>query len=258
MSFHIIVCIKSVIMNAPVNRIIRTSELCELNPFDRPAIEAALCMKLEKGGTVTALSMGPEASASALYEAMSMGVDRGILLSDPGLADSDTLATSTALAAAIKKLSPVDLVLFGTRTSDSDTGQVGPQTACLLDFPFVSAVQGYTYTDIGLVVDRKIDDFLEKYEIEFPASLTIHPTAIQPRDASLSGIEKAFENKNFETWNISDIDIASGEVGESGSPTKVVSMKRVKKDRKCTFIEGSVDEQTDELVKYMMDSGLVG
>ena len=137
MGLHIIVCIKSVLVHAPVGQAVRTSDFCELNPFDRPALEAALRMKNEQGGSVTVISMGPDSVMFTIQEAIAMGADQGILLSDPALADSDTLATSTALAAAIKKLAPFDLVFFGSRTADSDTGHVGPQTAVLLDMPFL-------------------------------------------------------------------------------------------------------------------------
>ena len=129
-------------LEAPTGRSIRTSETCDLNPFDRPCIDMALRLRKEMGGTVTALSMGPDSCAFAVCDAMAMGVDRGVLLSDPALAASDTLATTTALAAAIRKLAPYDLVLFGTRTSDSDTGQVGPQTSVLLGIPMVTVGAG--------------------------------------------------------------------------------------------------------------------
>ena len=145
MAFHIITCIKAVATKTPANGISRTADTAELNPFDRIALERALALAEERNGTVTVLSMGPESCAFVLYEAMAMGADRGILLSDRRLADSDTLATSTALAAAIEKLAPCDLVIFGTRTADSDTGQVGPQTAVALNLPLVTGVLSYEW-----------------------------------------------------------------------------------------------------------------
>ncbi len=258
MSFHIVVCIKSVITEAPDKRVIRTPEKCGMNPFDRPALETALGIKEKTGGTVTALSMGPAVAASALYEAMSMGIDRGVLLSDPCFAGSDTLATSNVLVAAIKKLAPCDLILFGTRTSDSDTGQVGPQTSVQLGLPLVTCAHSIEYTDSGLLVERRADDFLEKFQVSLPAVLTIHPSSVQPRDASLSGIETAFEKKEFETWDMAALDLSSDQVGDPGSPTKVLSMKRVKRDRKCEFVDGSAGEQVDALVNRLLEAGLIG
>ena len=116
MKLRIIVCIKSVLLDAPNGQVIRLPEKCALNPFDRPAIEMALELREKNGGSVTALSMGPEVASLALYEAMAMGVDRSVLISDPALAGSDTLATSRALGAAIMQLKDFDLLLFGTRT----------------------------------------------------------------------------------------------------------------------------------------------
>jgi len=139
---------------------IRSHDSTELNPFDRPVLETALRIKEARGGIVTALSMGPESSISAISEARAMGVDRGVLTCDPALAGSDTLATSTALAAAIGKLAPFDLVLFGTRTSDSDTGQVGPQAALLLGIPLVTQVHSIEHIDSGLYVERTADGLL--------------------------------------------------------------------------------------------------
>jgi len=128
MSVHIIVCIKSVVRSAPGGQAVRTPDNSELNPFDRPALEAALQIREALGGTITALSMGPQVNTEALAEAQAMGIDKGVLINDSALAGSDTLVTSRVLAAGIAKLAPYDLVMFGMRSSDSDTGQVGPQT----------------------------------------------------------------------------------------------------------------------------------
>ena len=258
MGLEIIVCIKSVVLDAPDGRVVRLPELCALNPFDRPAIEMALRLREEHGGKVTALSMGPESSALALYEAMAMGVERAVLVSDLALAGSDTLATSTALGAAIKKLAPYDLVLFGVRTSDSDTGQVGPQTAVYLGVPIVTGACAVQYKESCLEVERRADEFIESYELSLPGALTIHPAAGQPRDTSLMGIESAFEVETFETMSLDDLGISPEEVGESGSPTKLVSMSRIKKERKCKFIEGSLEEQADELIRQLNKAGHIG
>ena len=207
MKLNIIVCIKSVVIAVPDRKVIRTAESCELNPFDRPALEAALRLKETYGGTVTALSMGPKASTFSLLEAIAMGVDQSVLVCDPALAGSDTFATSTALAAAIKKLAPFDLILFGTRTADSDTGQVGPQTAVLLDLPLVTSVYSIEQMDTDLCVKRRADALWEKFELSLPAVLTIHPSSAQPRDVGLSGIESAFEEGEVENWNLVDLGL---------------------------------------------------
>ena len=258
MGLHIIVCIKAVLLEPPQGQLIRSADALGLNPFDWPALEVALRMKEEHGGTVTALSMGPEASVFVLFEAMAMGVDRIVLVCDSALAGSDTLATSTALAAAIKKLSPFDLILFGTRTADSDTGQVGPQTVVLLDLPMVTWAHSIEWIDSGLLVERRADDFHEKFELSLPAALTIHPRSVHPRGVRLSGIELAFEKGEVEKWNLADLGLSSDQVGWAGSPTRVPSWKRVTRERKCEFITGTAEEQVEKLVSRLAKSGLIG
>ncbi len=259
MGLHIIVCIKSVVLRATGTEIIRTPDLCELNPFDRPALETALCLRETHDGTVTALTMGPaDTGCSVLYEAMAMGVDRGVLLCDPALIGSDTLATSTAIGAAVSTLAPFDLVLFGTRTSDSDTGQVGPQTAVLLDLPLVTSAVSIEKINATVRVNRISDEFTETFEAPLPAAVTIHPSSVQPRDVSLMGLEQAFEKDNVETLSLSDIGLSADQVGDAGSGTRVVSMNRVSRKRTCDFIEGSVEEQADKLLENLVKLGLVG
>jgi len=189
---------------------------------------------------------------------MAMGANRGILLSDARLADSDTLATSTALAAAIEKLDPFDLVLFGTRTYDSDTGQVGPQTAVLIDAPLVTSVISCEFKGNLLHVKRKIDGFREEYELSLPAALTVHPSAVKPRDIPLGGIEEAFDTKEISVLTLDDLKINPGIVGSNGSPTRVISMTRVTRERKCEFLTGTTGEQAEELVGRIKKSGLIG
>jgi len=258
MGFNIVVCIKSVILAAPEEQVLRTEDTSELNPFDRPVLEAALRLKELYGGHVTALSMGPEAGLSALSEARAFGVDREILICDPALAGSDTLATSTALGAALQKLSPFDLVLFGVRTADSDTGQVGPQTSVRLDIPFISMVSSMSSEKKFFRVKRVADHFVEEFQVPTPAAFTIHPGAFTPRDLGLAGIGRAFESERVERWNLSDLGLMPDRVGDAGSPTRVLSMKRVKKTKQCEFLKGDAREQADELMKRLSHSGAIG
>jgi electron transfer flavoprotein beta subunit len=258
MGLNIIVCIKSVVVEVPDGPVSRSAESCELNPFDRSALEMGLQLREANGGTVSAVTMGPDSSTLALLEAMALGVDRGVLISDPALAGSDTLATSTALAAAIKRFDTFDLVLFGTRTADSDTGQVGPQTAVLLDLPLVTGADSVEIASTDFKVVRKADGFRETFELPFPAVLTVHPGAVQPRDVGLYGISSAFEAYSVEKWDLNDVRLTADQVGEAGSPTRVFSLKRVKKDRTCEFLSGSTEEQADALVQRLVRTGLVG
>jgi len=251
-----IVCIKPVVISASGGGA-RSADSYELNPFDRPVLEVALQMKEKQGGSVIVLAMGPEPSAFVLNEAMAMGADAGILLCDPALAGSDTLATSLALATAIQRLLPFDLLLFGTRSSDSDTGHVGLQTSVLLDLPLVTGVYSIDTLENGLRVKRRIDDFREEYEVSFPAALTIQPGSVRPRDIGLLEMDQAFEEKKLSTWSLKDLDLPPERVGKSGSATTVISLSKAQRTRTCEFIPGSNEEQVDRLMTRLLASGLL-
>lgn len=255
---NIIVCIKSVALQAPDSRGRIPVEAYDLNPFDRPAIEAALQLREKGGGMVTAISMGPEFAAMALRQALALGVDRAVLLSDPLLAGSDTLATSTALAAALRRLMPCDLVVFGSRTADGDTGHVGPQTAVSLGLPLVTGVCELERSGENLRVVRRADGMVETYEMTLPGCLTVHPAAMHPRETALFGIEDSYSTLEVERLPLAEIDLAADEVGDAGSPTRVLSTHRVSHRKKCEFIEGTEAEQTDRLLDRLMADGLLG
>ncbi len=257
---NIAVCVKSVVLESPKDadaKILRTPENSGLNPFDRPALETALRLREEHGGSVSVLSMGPEVAQEALYECLAMGADRATLLCDPALAGSDTLATSNALAAALKTLGHLDLVLFGARTADSDTGQVGPQTAPLLGMPVLTSTWSLTAEDGAWKAERRADGFREVYGISLPAALIIHPASLTPRDVSLPGLSRAFQEGEVELWSLADVGLAAARTGEQGSATVVVNMRRVERKRECEHIRGPVEKQAEELVAKLSREGLL-
>ncbi|MFP4476222.1 MAG: electron transfer flavoprotein subunit beta/FixA family protein [Desulfatibacillaceae bacterium] len=254
---HVVVCIKSVTLAAPAGKVVRTPENSGLNPFDRPAIERAVELARVTRGTVTALSMGPPAAEPALFEALALGADRAVLLCDPVLAGADTLATSRALAAAIRTLPRADAVLFGARASDSDTGQVGPQCATMLDMPLVCNVRETRMEEDTLVAVREADGFVEEYSLDLPCALTVHPDAGETRDVGLGAIERVFTDKTVQRMTAKDAGIDPGVVGEAGSPTVVLDMAVVSRDRQCEFLDGSPEEQASALVERLAAAGLV-
>jgi len=257
MTFHTIVCIKAVVTHAPKGRIVRAADNSCFNPFDRVALEAALQLKARTGGRITVLSMGPSTCEAVMSEALAMGADRAVLACDPAFAGADTLATSTTLAAAIETLVPYDLVLFGTRTADSDTGQVGPQTAVALNIPLVTGVHQLVYADNQLEVQRTMDHLVESFEVDFPAALTIRPEALQPRDIGLGGLAEAFDDGQVERLRLADLALSSDQVGEAGSPTRVVSMRPLRQDRQGQFLEGEPTDLADQLIHQWMEKGLL-
>lgn len=255
---HIIVCIKSVIRTAPNGVGRRTPENSELNPFDRPALEAALHLKDTAGAVVTTLSMGPDVGIEALAEAQAMGADRGFLINDPRLAGSDTLVTARVLAAGIAHLAPYDLLFFGARSSDSDTGQVGPQTAAVLSVPFVGGMTHLQPHGDVWRIQRVADDWEETWEVQTPAALAIHPRAFRPRPIALDGIARAYERLNVGTWSLSDLGLSEDQAGLAGSPTRVAGLQKVRRNRKCRMIEGEPQEQVDALIEQLTTRGIIG
>ena len=257
MSIHIIVCIKSVVRSAPGGITLRQSENSELNPFDRPALEAALRITEARGGSITAVSMGPPVANAALAEAQAMGVQRCVLLSDPALAGSDTLVTSWVLAVAARQLGDFDFICFGTRTSDSDTGQVGPQTAAVLDLPFISGVKEMKTQDEHWQIKRVMDDWEEQWDVRPPAAISIHPKAFEPRPVGLIGVAEAFDQPNIETLGMDDLGLSPDQVGLTGSPTRVANLQTIKRSRTCEMIEGEPAEQVAVLVDQLNERGVL-
>jgi electron transfer flavoprotein beta subunit len=258
MSTHLIVCIKSVVKSAPKGVARRTPDNCELNPFDRPALEAAIQIKENQGGQVTALSMGPFVSLEALAEARAMGVDRAVLISDRALAESDTLVTARVLAKAVQKIGPFDLLLFGTRTADSDTGQVGPQTAAVLNLPFVSRVKTFIVQPFGWTVKRTMDMWEETWDLTTPAAATIDARGYTPRPVSLNTISEVYDQPGIEQWDLNNLDIPTDAVGLAGSPTRVASLEKVNQGRNGLMLEGEPQEQANALMERLVHAGLIG
>ena len=256
-AFHTIVCIKAVVARAPRGKIIRSADNNRFNPFDRPALETALQLRSHYGGRVTVLSMGPPASRAVMAEALAMGADRAVLACDPALAGADTLATATTLAAAIRKLAPYHLVLFGTRTSDSDTGQVGPQTAVTLDLPLVTGVHALVPAADHLQVERTMDHLVESFAVDFPAALTLRPEIHPARDIALAGLAEAFDAPRVEMLTLADLDLDASETGEPGSPTRVLAMRPCQHERQCQFLEGEVADLADQLIRQWTQKGLL-
>ena len=254
---HIIVCIKAVITKAPRRgRTVRTPDNTRLNPFDLSALEAALQIREHRDGRVTALSMGPPAGTVVMAEALAMGADKAVLACDPAFAGADTLATATTLAAAVRALAPVDLLLFGTRTSDSDTGQVGPQTAEILGLPMVTGVHRFNVDGEVLRVERTMDHLMAAFSVGFPAALTLRPEAAAPRDMPLAGLAEAFDRHTVDSLTLDRLDVPAGHVGETGSPTRVISMTPVKHHRSGRMLAGTPLETADQLITCILEKGL--
>ncbi|WP_170923771.1 electron transfer flavoprotein subunit beta/FixA family protein [Desulfocicer vacuolatum] len=256
MGLNIIVCIKAVAEGTWGAK--NTDKNFTLNLFDRPAIEMAMELTKKYDGTVTLVSMGPESACSALYEAMSMGPQKAVLLSDPLFRESDTYATAKVLSAAIKKLAPFDLLFFGTRSSDSDTGHVGPQTSQMLSIPYISNV--HEMVDLGMdkaTVERRADGFVERFQITGPGAMGVVHDGTEYGYTGLYEIENTFDGKSIQRWDHSDLGLEPHEIGLPGSPTKIVALNPHKSKKQCRFITGDVAQAAETLAQTLSQAGLV-
>jgi len=227
---NIIVCIKQVPdtteikIDPATNTLIREGVESIINPFDLYAIEEAVRLKEQFGGTVTAVTMGPPQAEVALRDAVALGVDKIILLSDRKFAGADTWATSLTLAGAVKKIADYDLVLFGQQAIDGDTAQVGPGVAAHLDLPQVCFVRKIEKIEADTVVlQRLMEDGYDRLQIKLPAVVTVVKEINTPRLPSLRGKKNA-RSVELTVWNAQDLALDEKEIGLNGSPTQVVKI----------------------------------
>lgn len=222
---NIVVCVKQVpdtteVRIDPVTgTLIRDGIPSIINPDDKGGLEAALCLREAVGGKVTVLSMGPPQADLALREALAMGADEAVLLSDARFGGADTWATSSTLAAALRKI-PHDLVICGRQAIDGDTAQVGPQVAERLGLPQVSYVTEIRPEGDSLVVKRVFEDGYQRVRVKLPCLLTTLKDMNTPRYMSVGGVFEAYR-KTIPVWKLEDIEVDAANIGLKGSPTRV-------------------------------------
>jgi len=229
---HIVVCIKQVPDTTQVridpetNTLVREGIPAIINPFDMPAIEAAMQLKERYGAKCSLLCMGPPQASEALQKALSYGADQAILLSDRALVGSDTLATSAALTAGVQALAkeqPVDLVICGKQTIDGDTAQVGPGIATRLGFTqltYVGKIESVDLAQRRIRVRRVLEGAEEVLDAPLPALVTVLKELGEPRYASLPAVIRGLRTP-VPVWGVRNIEVSSDEVGLGGSPTQV-------------------------------------
>ena len=257
---EIIVCIKQVPdtadvkINPETNTLIREGVKSIINPFDMYAIEEGIRLKEAHGGKVTVITMGPPQAETALREAIAMGVDDAILISDRAFAGSDTYATSYTLACAIDKIANYDVILCGKQASDGDTAQVGPGIATHLDIPQVTYVKKIvSINNEKAVVERMTEEGYDVVETQLPCLFTVVKEINEPRMPSLRGKMKA-KKAEITTWTSSDLDADPEKLGLKGSPTQVVKVFTPKRTGEHVMITGEVPEQiAEELVSKVLD-----
>jgi electron transfer flavoprotein beta subunit len=232
-----------------------------MNPACRSALDAALRIKETAGGEITAITMGPPMAEEVLREAIALGADRGVLLTDRKMAGADTAATSYTLARAIEKACPgFDLVLCGCSTSDSETAQVGPQLAEELNLPGVAYVDEIELAG-GVVRMRRLSDhFLETLEMDLPGIVTVTTGNYAPRHVPLGGLQQAFAGAQIDALDAEAVGLDPERIGAKGSATKIRNVFSPTAEKKNTVLTGAPKRIVEQLFDRFDDriGGAIG
>jgi electron transfer flavoprotein beta subunit len=254
---NIIVCIKQVpdtteVKIDPVTKnLVREGVKSIINPFDMYAIEEGVRLKEKYGGKVIVITMGPPQAESVLREAVSLGCDEAVLVSDRAFAGSDTLATGYTLSKAIEKIKDYDIIICGKQAVDGDTAQVGPGIAATLDIPQITYVRKIEDVKDGdIIAERATEDGYEVIQTRLPCLITVVKEINTPRLPSLKGKMKA-KSVPIQVWKAADISAEENRIGLKGSPTWVLSIFTPPPRAKGEIFEGEPRETVPQLVKAL-------
>lgn len=261
---NIIVCIKQVpgssnVKVDPVTGVLmRDGVAGKMNPYDLYALELGLRLREQYGGTLRVVSMGPPAAASVLREALWMGADSGVLISDRRLGGADVLATAYTLSQAIAAMGDFDIVLCGKQTTDGDTAQVGPEISEWLNIPSVADVVKINQIDEdGITVSMDLPEEVEVAKVQFPCLLAVDKDIFQPR---LPSYVRKMNTKDREIRILSLADMDDKDAmhyGLNGSPTQVQRIFPPAVNDKKEMWDGSGEELADRLYQKIVDMKFV-
>ena len=259
----IIVCIKQVpdtkggVKFNPDGTLDRAAMLAIMNPDDKAGLEAALRLKDQYGAEVTVITMGLPKATDVLREALAMGADKAVLVTDRVLGGADTWATSTTLAGAIRNLE-YDLIITGRQAIDGDTAQVGPQIAEHLQLPVISYAQDIKIDGDKVVVQRQYDDRYHVLEAQMPCLVTALAELNEPRYMTPGGIFDACKAE-ITTWGRADLkDVEDCNLGLAGSPTKIAKASdKVRKGAGVKVTPDSPEEAAAYIVEKLQEKHVI-
>ena len=242
------------------NNLVRSGEQGRINPYDEHAIEAALQIKEQFGGTVHLITMGPDSFKMSLREGLAMGCDHAYLLSSRAFAGSDTLATSYTLAQAVRKLGNIDILLFGLKAIDADTGQVGPLVAQELKYPQVIGATAFIGLDNNhhtIDLQRTTETAVETIRSTYPIVISVDESMNELRYMSPQLIKHVMDEE-ITTWNETDLQCDVNRIGMKGSPTIVTwTYIPTESSRRVSWLEGNPTEAAETLVAILKEKHLV-
>lgn len=261
----IVVCVKQVPDTTEVkidpktNTLMRQGVPSIVNPHDKHALEMALTLRDQFGGSVTVLSMGPMQSQEALRECLAMGADHAVLLSDREFGGADTLATSYTLAAGIRKIGDYDLIICGKQAIDGDTAQVGPEIAEHLGIPHITyASQVEAKLDGAVIrVHRESEDGIEILEAKLPVLLTVTHFGDGPRLPVVKGIRRAYR-ADINVLTVNDVEVDRNVLGLKGSPTQVCRVFSPDKRSGCEMIAGDACTTASAVAAKLRELRIIG
>ncbi len=260
---NIIVCIKQVPDTNEVKidkkkgTLIREGVPSIINPEDKNGLEAAIRLKEENGGKVTVISMGPPQAKVALKEALAMGADEAILLSDRAFAGSDTWATAYTISQAIKEIDKFDVIFCGRQAIDGDTAQVGPQIAENLNLNQLTYVSEFTVVGEKVNARRELEQGYSELETSLPVLVTVLESINKPRYASIKGIVDAHRNQEVKVWTTADFKVDKSKLGLDASPTQVHETFVPVHETKGEILTGSHQDMVENLVKKLRSENVV-
>ncbi len=228
-----------------------------MNPLDCHALEGALALRRQRGGKVTAFSMGPQRAEEVLQEALALGADEAYLLTDPAFAGGDTWATARVLGEACRKYGPFDLILAGEKATDGETGQVGPEVAVMLDIPCSTYVSALELREGGVRVRRTVEEGWEFQFLPFPCLLTVLRDLNEPSLPTLAGKKRA-RRSSIPRVSRKELELSEAETGLSGSLTRVVQIHHPTLSRETVFFGPQETEKgLDFLMQKLRDLALL-
>lgn len=193
-----------------------------LNSWDRPALQLAVDLKKDYGGSVNAISLGREDDSDMLREAYAMGIDNCYQLTDSQFAGNDTYVNALILSRAILKLEPYDLILCGAQSDMGFSGQTGPRIAEALNIPQATSILSLTLEKDFVAVTSIINDMIREQKLNLPALLTVDKSIREPKIPNALMIMKAYK-KEVVVWNIMDLGLEPDQVGNNGALTRIYS-----------------------------------
>ncbi|TET73000.1 electron transfer flavoprotein subunit beta/FixA family protein [Candidatus Bathyarchaeota archaeon] len=260
---NIIVCIKQVPETTEVEFDEETGTLkregiaAVVNPFDEYAVEEGLRLREKYSGNVKVLSMGPPQAEAALRDTIALGCDEAWLATDRAFAGADTWATSYTLGLCIEKLAPYDLIICGLKTTDGDTGQVGPELAQQMGIPHVCYVNKILGVSGGKIkLTRFLDDGVETLEASLPLVISVSKDINQPRLATLRGRLQA-RKAEIHRITSKDFDVEPSDLGLDGSPTRVVKIFTPTPPAAGEVFEGSPDELAGKIFEKLLECKVI-